>query len=156
MNFTYREKEIRISNKVREIFHTFRQEGLNSLESGGIILGQVNKEIILINRVSIPNDKDKATKNSFNRDKDSAQEIINHEFTRSNGKTIYLGEWHTHPEENSKPSSVDIKMIKEQFKGNIINIDFLILIIIGNEKDYLGVQDEKSLQKIISCNLKNY
>jgi len=45
-------------------------------------------------------------------------------------------------------------MIYEQFKGNIINIDFLILIIIGNEKDYIGVQDEKSLHKIINCNLK--
>lgn len=149
------EKEIRISDRVIEIFHTFRQFGQNSVESGGIILGQVNKEIILINRISIPNYKDKATKCSFLRDKDSAQIIVNHEFINSGGKTIYLGEWHTHPEKNAKPSPIDKKMIKEQFKCNKINIDFLILVIIGIENDYLGIQDEKSLKKMVCSNFKN-
>lgn len=45
----------------------------------------------------------------------------------SGQKTIYIGEWHTHPENYPNPSGVDNKMIVQQYFKNRINEPFLIL-----------------------------
>lgn len=111
-------------------------------ESGGIILGSVHeKNHIYIQKISEPNVLDKSSRCSFERDKNTAQIIVNEIFNESDGKIIYLGEWHTHPEKNPLPSNVDIKMIKQQYNKNIINVNFLLLLIQGTESLYLAIYD---------------
>ena len=47
-----------------------------------------------------------------------------------------MGEWHTHPDINPKPSITDIDMIKKQLKETEMEIDFLYLIIVGRDDTY--------------------
>lgn len=139
MRFKRGKYKISISDDVLLTLEKFKQkEGEN--ESGGIILGLVyHDSSVCITKISLPNSSDKASRFSFERDKKIAQAIVDEEFYSSNGKIIYLGEWHTHPEPHPLPSSVDIKMIKKQFKKNTINEDFLIMMIQGTENLYLAV-----------------
>lgn len=132
---------IHIPDEVLFILDKYKQKKYQN-ESGGIVLGYVHEDNnIYILKVSQPNTSDKASRYGFERDKKAAQIIVNSKFYESEGKVIYLGEWHTHPEPNPLPSSVDIKMIKQQYKNNKINEVFLILLIQGTESLYVGLYD---------------
>lgn len=136
---------IHISDEVLLTLGKYKQKKHQN-ESGGIILGHVHENnIIYISKVSEPNASDKASQHGFERDKQSAQIIVDSEFHESEGKVIYLGEWHTHPESNPSPSLIDVKMIKRQYRNNKINDSFLILIIQGTENLYISVYDGKQI-----------
>ncbi|RZL45513.1 MAG: hypothetical protein EOP00_17290, partial [Pedobacter sp.] len=81
-----------------EILRKFTQSKPHQPESGGIILGKVYDNHIEIVKLSVPTSLDKSSRYNFERNKISAQIIIDYEFLNSHGQVIYLGEWHTHPE----------------------------------------------------------
>ncbi|SHE78086.1 integrative and conjugative element protein, VC0181 family [Flavobacterium fontis] len=133
------------SKKVLNDIKIYKQDTKEKNESGGILLGQVLNQNIYVLKYSDPCKSDKSTRYSFERDKKNAQKIINHEFAESSGKTIYLGEWHTHPEKLPTPSNQDLKMIKEQYKKNKLNEKFLILFILGTQDFYIGIYTGKEI-----------
>lgn len=144
-NSTHR--KIYITPSVLRIIEGFKQVKKCDNESGGIILGQLKEDKVYILKVSIPNKLDIATRYSFNCNKDAAQIIINYEFINSEQKTIYLGEWHTHPEDYPNPSMVDKIMINSQYFKNKLNEPFLILLIQGLKELYIAIYDGKKLEK---------
>jgi integrative and conjugative element protein (TIGR02256 family) len=136
---------IYISDEILSVLDKYKQEKYQN-ESGGIILGLVHEDnSIYISKISEPNACDKSSRYGFERDKKTAQIIVDSEFYESDGKVIYLGEWHTHPEPNPFPSYVDIKMIKQQYKCNKINENFLILLIQGIENIYVAIYSDNKL-----------
>jgi len=138
---------INLSENVLYILNKYIQNK-NQNESGGIILGWVsnkNDNNIYVTKLSLPTNFDKSSRYAFERDKHIAKIITDYEFYNSNGKIVYLGEWHTHPESNPSPSSVDIKMIKQQYKNNKINVDFLIILIQGVKSLCVGLYDGNQL-----------
>lgn len=141
--------QIYLSNSVLEIFDKYTQTNKDSHEAGGILLGQTSGKSIYILKATIPTKFDKSTRYSFIRSKEIAQIIVDYEFINSNRKTIYLGEWHTHPEKIPSPSGQDIKMIKEQRKLSKLNEDFILLFIKGIEKLYAGVYIDKDLKSLL-------
>ncbi len=141
-------KELVLIERVKKIFNYFRQDTKDKNESGGILLGQINKDSILITRASIPSKKDKSDRYNFVRDKTMSQLIIDYEFANSDGRTLYLGEWHTHPANIASPSGIDSSMIHEQFTKNKIHTDFLLLVILGLKSDYIATYNGKKLKKI--------
>ena len=130
-----------ISENVFSILNQFIQKERQKFESGGILLGQVKEKTVYITKLSVPNHLDKSRRTYFERHRLPAQLIINHEFYNSGGKTIYLGEWHTHPELILSPSPIDIDMLKKQFKNNTLNIDCIFLLIQGINELYIGEFD---------------
>lgn len=138
-------KSIHISDSVLNLFEKHKQRRRWSNESGGILLGQVTDKGVFILKASTPNKFDKASRYSFECNKDGAQIIMDYEFINSDKKTIYLGEWHTHPESIPTPSGTDINMIQTQFKKNKINEPFLLLIIQGTKELYVGLFDGKKI-----------
>ena len=139
--FVRKNIKIHISDTVIEIFEKYKQNNKKDNESGGILIGQIKDDNIYILKASIPNKFDKSSRYYFECDKDAAQIIINYEFYNSNHKSIYIGEWHTHPENNPTPSSLDKKTIRKQFKNNKLNEPLLILIIQGLKNIYVSLYD---------------
>lgn len=135
-----------ISEEVMTHMAKFKQKNFRQKEAGGIVMGQIRDKEIYVLKVSVPSQWDKATRTTFDRNKWKAQIIIEHEFNASGGKTIYLGEWHTHPEKFPSPSSTDIRMVKDQFSKNELNEDFLLFIIQGINGIYLGLLTKKGLK----------
>jgi integrative and conjugative element protein (TIGR02256 family) len=144
------EKYIRviIARSVLNIIESFKQSTKRSSESGGILLGQVRDNDVFILKVTTPNKFDHASRFLFNCNKDAAQVIIDYEFINSGHKTIYLGEWHTHPENYPSPSNIDRRMIDNQYFKNKINEPFLVLLIHGLEGTYSAIFDGNKLLKI--------
>lgn len=145
------EKTVIFDEGVINVFKSFRQTGRKQ-EIGGILMGKIVGSKIYVQKASIPTPFDKSSRFSFNRHKKSAQLFIDYEFLNSSGTVIYIGEWHTHPESNPTPSGVDLRMIKNQFKENIINEDFLLMVIIGLKSNFVAHYDGT---KISELNLKS-
>ena len=115
-------------------------------ESGGILLGNVYKNHCEIVKVTKPNKYDSFGPNFFVRSKRGAQPHINKAWKKSNGTEIYLGEWHTHFEEEPKPSLTDKNLIINSLRKTKMEIDFLFLIIVGfNRTFWVGKQTKEEL-----------
>jgi integrative and conjugative element protein (TIGR02256 family) len=140
--------EVNLSSNVIKIFENLKQQNKKSHESGGILLGQITGNKVYILKASTPNKFDKSSRYSFECNKDSAQVIIDYEFNNSNQKTIYLGEWHTHPETIPSPSFIDKDMIRNQYFKNKLNEPFLILIIQGLKELFVASYDGISIERI--------
>jgi len=127
----------------------YRQFGKRK-EAGGILLGQVFDDRVLIDEITLPSIWDRAGKLFFIRNVRKAQKEVNKTWVKSGGKRIYLGEWHTHPEVNPTPSSDDKKLILNMLKDTKMEIDFLFLVIVGlDDLDlYVGYQKVDQLRKL--------
>jgi len=135
---------IHLEEQVLEIISNYKQVKSKQPESGGILLGQIRGKDVYVLKVSTPSTFDSASRYGFERDKRIAQVIINYEFDNSGKKTIYLGEWHTHPENIPSPSRQDKQMIKDQFTFNELNEPFVLFIIMGLKGFLLGKYDGKN------------
>ena len=142
------EKMLIIPSNINRIIDAYKEK-LPDLESGGIILGKIlpNKHI-LIEILTPPNKKDKRGLCFFHRDRNEAQKIINQKWKESNGEIIYLGEWHTHNQDIPIASNRDLKMIKNQLKTSKMEIDFLLLLIIGKKENYYGIETKSGHKRI--------
>jgi integrative and conjugative element protein (TIGR02256 family) len=62
---------------------------------------------------------------------------------------VYIGEWHTHPENFPSPSSVDVSSIMDSFKRNDRPLkDFILMAIVGREDIYWGFYDGIELKRV--------
>ena len=109
-------------------------------EQAGILIGsEIGDHAYRINKASEPcGIKQKASKIGCVRNAKKANEIIATDFEKSNGTRVYLGEWHTHPEEYPSPSYVDTKSIKTITETGDIPVEGIFLIIVGLEQFYFG------------------
>ena len=137
--------EVDVINKFLE----FAQNTNFKPESGGILMGYyIDEYSFIITDISTPTDDDICSRYNFIRSHKSAQRFIRKKFRESKGKKIYLGEWHTHPENCPTPSNVDILSYKEQLNINILNSKITFMIIVGLLKAYVGAYRNDTLKDI--------
>lgn len=139
MNLEYllsNNRTLRIHKDVVNTFYNFRQKSFLH-ESGGILLGNVKENILKIEKATTPGKGDKQGPFFFHRQKKRAQQLINESFSKSKGTLVYIGEWHTHRQQNPHPSYIDKKEIIRAYKKSKLNIDIIILVVVGNS-DRLG------------------
>ncbi|WP_082139932.1 Mov34/MPN/PAD-1 family protein [Desulfovibrio sp. TomC] len=123
---------LEIKEVALETFFNYKQRSFFHTESGGILFGYEYEGRICIDSVTVPSPKDKRGVFHFFRDKRRAQELVDHEFIRSQGKHIYIGEWHTHCQSRPAPSSKDIYEWRNAFDKSLLNLDFMVCIVVGN------------------------
>lgn len=150
MQVEFVELTIIFSEDVLKSFINYQQTDGDKPEAGGILLGQVKDNHFHILKISTPNKKDISSRYRFTRDERTAQSAIDLEFERSSHKTIYLGEWHTHPENHPSPSRQDILMIKQQFQNNILNEKLVFMVIVGLRSIYVSYFDGTRLSSLSS------
>lgn len=134
------------SDSVLAIMRQHIQTQSSAPEQGGILLGRAYKNQFVIEKISTPTELDKCSRYNFERHRLSAQIVVNYEYFNSNGQIMYLGEWHTHPEDKPTPSAIDLKMIKSQLTKNKIEVACLLLVIKGRQKTFVGVQTDKDFK----------
>lgn len=140
--------DLSISETVITTFDLHRQRGRRDPERGGILMGQVTEDLgtVLVTQVTLPGPYDQGTRTTFYRDGAWAQRLAEHEFAASGGRTIYLGEWHTHPSTRAQPSTRDRAMIRKQFEVNTLCTPYLLLIIVALNDFYIGLFDGRRLR----------
>ncbi|MNK11142.1 Mov34/MPN/PAD-1 family protein [compost metagenome] len=99
---------VHLQENVLETMSAHAQHRASDLEAGGILLGAVRGNNLEITFATTPVASDSRHPYLFERKSDSHREIAELLWLRSGGTIRYLGEWHTHPQDHPKPSSIDI------------------------------------------------
>lgn len=76
-------------------------------ETGGILVGRLVEDRAKITNSIGPGPNALHKRNKFKRDGDFSQDILDSYVDQSNGEYDYIGEWHSHPQNNG-PSSKDV------------------------------------------------
>ncbi len=91
-------------------------------ETGGVLAGYVNEDgSIFITHASGPGHKAIETPTRFEKDVEFCQKFLDDLAEEHGEKAVYLGEWHSHPNENNQPSNTDLRSLTD----------------ISNQKEYL-------------------
>lgn len=98
---------VHFSEDTLEVFEGHIQHEASDSEAGGLLLGTVHGNHMLIEQATIPTKWDKRFRTLFERMPFGHRAIALSRWNASNGKVRYLGEWHTHPEDNPTPSGLD-------------------------------------------------
>ena len=102
----------------------------------------------VIDEISRPQPRDRWGRLFFWRNKKQAQALVNRAWTNSEHSRIYLGEWHTHPEDDPTPSQQDITNWHSISTKAVYEQDFLFFIIVGVRKTRAWEID-KSIRAIV-------
>lgn len=109
MCFSGYRRNVWVDQTVAGVWHAHRQTEANAAESFGVLVGSTleDRREMCIEAVTTPMELDQRWRNGFQLLDPGHQEFVDKMFKRSNGSTIYLGTWHTHPESRPAPSNVD-------------------------------------------------
>ena len=101
---------IEFCESASEIMSAYRQLDSNAPESGGMLLGRFisGADDVVIDEITEPSDTDQRGRYFYKRSKDQAQHRINAAWEESGHTRNYLGEWHSHPEDDPSPSNQDL------------------------------------------------
>ena len=102
-------------------------------EAGGVLLGRMveGTEDILIDEVTKPGMHDSRSRFRFMRSRRTAQGLVDKAWQESGRSRIYLGEWHTHPEDDPRPSNVDEHDRQNVLRSATYEQGFLFFVIAG-------------------------
>lgn len=137
MNLVFRvtpDQRLIITNHAVEKLQSHVQKRCWQREAGGILLGRhlLDSEDIVIDEITAPQSTDIRTRYSFFRSK--IHERIARQHWASEACTqAYLGCWHTHPEDNPIPSSVDINDWQNVVANDTFEGDRLFFPIVGRK-----------------------
>ena len=129
-------KHLYFSKDAWNLIHEYKQDSRFKKEKGGIFLGKERDDSIEIVEATKPQEEDESRRFSFYRKSKKHQDIALNRWSNSDSTTTYLGEWHTHPQIIAKPSLIDIREWKNKLSDYQLP---LVLVIIGIEKDWIGI-----------------
>ncbi|MFN2444840.1 MAG: Mov34/MPN/PAD-1 family protein [Vicinamibacterales bacterium] len=106
-----------------------------SPEAGRILIGRLLTEDdgVIVDEVTVPGPQDRRSRFRFFRAERPAQKTVDEAWTRSGGEINYLGEWHTHPEDDCKPSQHDRTDWRRLVATQRYEQDALFFVIAGRQ-----------------------
>lgn len=122
-------------------------------EFGGVYIGQYSEsgKCLKITSIILPK-KFRNTKILFFRYPASINREIKKIFNETEGKSIYVGEWHSHPNGFPTPSSTDISTMFKIAKSKKVNIKYPLLSIYS----YDGAKFDYNFFLICNTNVIKY
>lgn len=127
-----KEWKVTITTECIELLMSKNQVGGRE-DCGLLFASQISDDCLRINSVSsFCVVQTSASKCSCKLDTEKANAVVVEEFEKSNHTRFYIGEWHTHPEDNPTPSIQDINSIKKSYQRNELVIpNLLFMAIVG-------------------------
>lgn len=120
-------RKIKITNEIIELFKRYMQIG-EEHEAGGILIGRedANNGNLVIEYATFPMKYDIRKRYRFYRKDKGHIEYYNKIYKDSDGIYAYIGEWHTHPENEPVPSIMDKinwkRILNKKGNGELFNI----------------------------------
>lgn len=104
---TPRQRLIVVDGAVMQMM-AFAQSHPWQAEAGGVLMGRhlIDSHDIVVDEVTTPQTSDIRSRFGFFRSK-KHESVARDRWLQESGALAYLGLWHTHPEEDPMPSSVD-------------------------------------------------
>lgn len=124
---------VKIADAALLTLDAYRQRNSRCSEAGGVLLGRfiLDTSDIIIDQVTTPSRADRRGRFFFWRARDPAQRSVNAAWRGSAQTQHYLGEWHTHPESDPSPSSVDVREWKRILRDAKYEQPNLFFVIVG-------------------------
>lgn len=117
LSCTYCNHDNKISVSIPDSCISFMQDLVSKnplIETGGVLAGYlIEKGNIFITDVSGPGPNAIQSSTKFEKDTPYCQSFLDKLYEERQQKTIYVGEWHSHPSENNHPSGTDIRSLSE-------------------------------------------
>jgi integrative and conjugative element protein (TIGR02256 family) len=105
-------------------------------EAGGQLFGTINTEQVCVIQASGPYAGDERSRYRYRSNPDAAQRAIEEQYKRG---LLYLGEWHTHAENNPSASSLDEDAMRCLISASHLNSDTLLMMIVGRARGAAGL-----------------
>ena len=145
-----KEQHVIIHLSVFDTIYHFRQKHFFNNEKGGIIIGSCYESGLVISDVTTPQKTDISYRFGFIRKNLYHQEYMDNAWRNSGKIKSYIGEWHTHPEDNPSPSYTDLQSWK------LIKSDIPLLFMIqGRKSCWCGVKINDSIMYLDNINIYN-
>ncbi len=115
------------------------QQKNGEYESGGILVGEIysTENKVIVKHIIVSK---KATRSfmGVNIDKKEMQKELEKVRKETGYEYYYIGDWHTHPEKNPTPSIIDKISYKRTLKTIVLQTNFVVFLIVGNEDDIMN------------------
>lgn len=156
INFDFK---VRIDKVIFQQLIAYRQtKSGNEPESLGVLIGLVWQHAFWVKKITLPTPYDKLSRYDCCRTERSAQynyHILKYINQKFDNKLHYLGEWHTHAENNPYPSYIDYinwkKLPDNKFYGRNIRL-FMILGTKDFSNDWLSIKINDFYSELKICN----
>jgi integrative and conjugative element protein (TIGR02256 family) len=105
-------------------------------EAGGQLFGVLHNEELVVTEATGPYATDERSRTHYRSDPKEAQRAIDERFARN---LLYLGEWHTHPEDEPRMSAADASAIRTLHERSRLNLREVLLLIVGRRAPPAGL-----------------
>lgn len=126
------------ATEVLDVIGKYIQSDERSLEAGGILLGYRRGPHFQITHATEPTKYDKRSRFHFERSSQIHADTALEWWRASSGHITYIGEWHTHPEANPIPSTLDRREWRVLAKTLPRNMAY-VMAIAGTEQLWTGL-----------------
>jgi len=128
-----KEHKFKLSTGVVATVLGYRQDDPSRPEAGGILLGRyiLDCDDVVVDEATVPVEDDRRSRQRFYRSAKHHQDAICRAWARSAGTCNYLGEWHTHPEADPSPSSIDLAGWRRKLIVDHVDSGVLYFVIVG-------------------------
>lgn len=121
-----------ITESAVQQMHSFAQHRWWQSEAGGVLLGRhlLDSRDVVVDEVTTPQSSDRRSRFGFFRSR-RHEALAQERWRKQAGTSAYLGLWHTHPEHDPTPSSVDRQDWQQAVAGDAFEGDRLFFPIVG-------------------------
>jgi len=116
------------SDKVLLHFAQHQQRKRRDVEAGGQLFARLTPFEVFIEEATGPRLSDHRARMSYVPDRLAERAEIREKFSEG---LHYVGDWHTHPERNAKPSSIDKATIADCTQKSSHELQGFILAVVG-------------------------
>jgi integrative and conjugative element protein (TIGR02256 family) len=135
-----------IEQQVLQRLVLFRQLSPSAPEAGGILLGYRRGQHTHVSDATVPTKRDVQRRFAFFRHATDHQRVATRRWKQSGEIMDYVGEWHTHPEDDPSPSGVDLRHWSEIAQAAARPMVFLI---VGRSSNWCGAGLQHRLEQLV-------
>ncbi len=125
-----KEYTVVLSTRVVQVFEKYKDKYDYAVEAGGILAGRIVSNRIIIEDLTEPYESDKRNRFSFKRESNGHQAYMDEIWAKSDNTLTYLGEWHSHDQNEISPSVIDYSNWKSIMRRSH-NTEVFVFVILG-------------------------
>lgn len=125
-----------IEKEVFDVFANARQLARKDKETGGLLLARISEEEVRVVEATRAERRASISRILFKPSLSRKRKIVKEAFEAG---LHFVGEWHTHPERDPTPSSIDMNSMKDSFRRSRHELNRFIMVIVGNREEKLSL-----------------
>lgn len=125
-----------ICDAALEVFVNARQISSSAKETGGLLFAEISTAAVRIVKATRAEKRASVSRFTFVPTLRAKRSAIKREFRSG---LHFVGEWHTHPERDPTPSSLDNFSMQDSFVRSEHELDGFVMVVVGNRREALSV-----------------